>query len=66
MGWLYTDEAVQFGFWDVLTSAFQSLWDRLRDEPEIEVEDLPEPEEVQKYLMGDWLKVISSNIEAIR
>lgn len=57
---------IQMGILSALLSPWAKLLERLRDEPERAVEELPELDEVDAYLLGEWLPVTSSNVAAIR
>lgn len=58
-------QPVQMGVLSALLAPWHMLLERLRDEPEVAEEELPAVDEVEAYLGGEWLPVVSSNVEAI-
>lgn len=49
-----------------LAQGYRSLLEQLKEEPDTPEEDRSTPDEIDRYLMGEWLPVVSSNLTAIR
>ena len=69
-GKLFSTAALQApsrSFWQRLTEGFTGLMERLRGEPDVAEELLPDLAEVEAWLKsGEWLEVESTNVKAIR
>lgn len=57
---------IEMGVLSTMLGPWHALMQKLRDEPDRPPEELPELNDVERYLLGEWLPVTSSNVRAIR